>query len=322
MSLDSLLTWPNLSAHFDLLPEIQPLELPVAKKKLVTLDCLRLDKVHPFVSGNKWYKLKHHILEAQAAGKGSLLSFGGAYSNHLHALAYAGKSLNVKTIGVVRGEVSGQLTPTLQDCIDWGMELHWLNRLEYRDIASAESVKAYSSKFPEAWIIPEGGAGEQGILGIKSLFSSLHHAGVINYDVVACAVGSGATFAGIVQANIGAAQCLGFSALKGAHDLEDRVERQIKSSVKVNKWRICHDYHFGGFAKINSRLTNFISDTYEQHGLLLDPVYTGKMLYGLAEYLHQGRIRPGARILIVHTGGLQGWRGFGDQYNKFSSIQL
>jgi len=304
----------SFGSQFDVLPEIQSLEMDVAKKHLVTLDCLRLDQIHPFVSGNKWYKLKHHILEAYAAGKARLLSFGGAHSNHLHALAFAGKHLHLSTIGIVRGEPAKKLTPTLQDCVDCGMELHWLNRQDYRAIASSECVDAYAEKYPDAWVIPEGGAGRQGILGVESLFNSLHHSGLIDYDVVACAVGSGATLAGIIQAKLGRAQCLGFSALKGAHDLEYRVEQQLRSARRINRWEISHDYHFGGFAKINTRLTDFISDVYERYELLLDPVYTGKMLYGLAEYLHQGRIQAGSRVLVVHTGGLQGWRGFGDPY--------
>jgi len=321
MKLGSTISIQSLGSHFDVLPDIEPLKLEVASRKLVTLDCLRLDKIHPFVSGNKWYKLKHHLLAAQSAGSSGLLSFGGAHSNHLHALAFAGHSLGIRTIGVVRGERPSNLTPTLQDCVAWGMELHWLSRQEYRAIASEKAENSFSKKFPGTWLIPEGGAGEQGVLGIESLFNSLSHAGKIDYDVVACAVGSGATFAGIVQAKLGRAQCLGFSALKGANDLEHRVESQLRPSAHVNPWRICHDYHFGGFAKISPRLTDFVSDVFEQQGLLLDPIYTGKMLFGLAEYLHQGRIQPGAKILVVHTGGLQGWRGYGDRYAEFVPSQ-
>jgi len=307
------LSQADLFEYFDLKPDIEPLKLEIAEKCMVTLDCLRLDRVHPFVSGNKWYKLKHHIISAQSAEKSHLLSFGGAYSNHIHAMAYAAKSLGLKSTGVIRGEPGNKLTPTLQDCVDWGMNLQWLNRKDYGDIASSQSIEEYSSRYPDVWVIPEGGAGEQGVSGIQALFSDLYHAGKLNYDLLACAVGSGATLAGIAQSNIGTAECWGFSALKGAFDLERRVEKQLEGSSKVNPWRICHDYHFGGFAKVNNRLTDFISDVYQTHGLLLDPVYTGKLLYGLSELLHQGRIQSGVRILMVHTGGLQGWRGFGDK---------
>ena len=312
-----------LQEFVDFLPNIESCDFAFARDKLVSVDCLRLDKIHPFVSGNKWYKLKYSILHAYQAGKSELLSFGGAYSNHLHALAYVGQHLNFKTIGLVRGERPEKLSPTLQDCESWGMELHWLSRAQYRQFASnsfcsdaiSPSVKTYFNEtFPDAWLIPEGGAGSDGVLGIEALFNALQHAGLLDYDFVATPVGSGTTLAGLVRAKLGKAKCLGFSALKGAFDLEQRVESQLEDAVRVNEWSIAHDYHFGGFAKIHPRLTQFISDIYQQNQFLLDPIYTGKMLYGLAEYIHQGRISSGSKVLILHTGGLQGWRGFGDQH--------
>lgn len=313
----------SIQDFVDYLPEIEPYQFEFAHKKLISIDCLRLDKIHPFVSGNKWYKLKYSILHGYQAGKTTFLSFGGAYSNHLHALAYTGKELNIKTIGVVRGERAEPLNPTLQDCLNWGMELRWLPREQYRQVApyqnggEEQSLSArthFLSEYPDAFVIPEGGAGDDGVLGVESLFNALHHSGSLNYDFIVTPVGSGTTLAGIARANIGRARCIGFSALKGASDLERRVEVQCEDAYKVNPWEISHHYHFGGFAKVNSRLTRFISDIYNQYGLLLDPVYTGKMLYGVAEYIHQGRIPSGSKVLILHTGGLQGWRGFGDHH--------
>jgi 1-aminocyclopropane-1-carboxylate deaminase/D-cysteine desulfhydrase len=310
-----------LQEFVDFLPEIDTYKFEFSQKKLISIDCMRLDKIHPFVSGNKWYKLKYSILHGYQSGKTQFLSFGGAYSNHLHALAYAGKHLNIKTVGVIRGERIEPLNPTLQDCQNWGMELCWLPREQYRQFAStslsSDSVSAaakahFLSIYPDAWIIPEGGAGADGVLGVESLFNALHHQGVLDYDFITMPVGSGTTLAGVARAKIGRAKCLGFSALKGAADLERRVESQLEDAPKVNSWSITHDYHFGGFAKVNSRLTNFISDIYKQYDLLLDPIYTGKMLYGIAEYIHQGRISSGSKVLMLHTGGLQGWRGFGD----------
>lgn len=318
MMPDGLLTHA-LQEFVDFLPEIDSCNFGFAQKKLIAIDCLRLDKIHPFVSGNKWYKLKYSILHGYQAGKTQFLSFGGAYSNHLHALAYAGQHLNIKTVGVVRGERVEPLNSTLQDCQDWGMELRWVSREQYRQLTSnclyGDSVSASASKhflsiYPDACIIPEGGAGSDGVLGVETLFNALHHQGVLDYDFIATPVGSGATLAGLVRAKIGRAKCLGFSALRGASDLERRVEVQLEGACRVNRWSIAHDYHFGGFAKTNARLTNFISDIYKQYNLLLDPIYTGKMLYGLAEYIHQGRIPSGSKVLMLHTGGLQGWRGF------------
>lgn len=303
----------DFDESFDLIPPVQTLNFNLGKGRKLAIDCLRLDQVHPFISGNKWYKLKHHVLAANLAGKSRILSFGGAYSNHLHALAYAGKKLQIKTIGVVRGEKPKVLSPTLQDCVAWGMDLQWLNRRDYRNVAPVAGIKKYSKKYADTWVIPEGGSSEQGVLGVRELFERLWLTDEMNYDVVACPVGSGATLAGIVSANLGVARCIGFSALKGAYDLESRVEAHLGLAQRVNPWEISHDYHFGGFAKINTRLTDFISDIHQRHNVLLDPVYTGKMLYGLLEWVHQGRISPDSRILVVHTGGLQAWRGFGDK---------
>lgn len=312
-----------LQEFVDYLPEIETFNFEFADKKLVAIDCLRLDKIHPFVSGNKWYKLKYPILHGYQSGKKQFLSFGGAYSNHLHALAYAGKHLNLKTIGVIRGEKVEPLNPTLQDCQDWGMELLWISREQYRQFASpsmstglvSSAAQAhFLSLYPDAYIIPEGGACSDGVLGVESLFNALQHKAKLDYDFIATPVGSGTTLAGLVRAKIGRAKCLGFSALRGASDLEQRVEQHLEDAVRINDWSIAHDYHFGGFAKIHPRLTAFISDIYQQYNLLLDPVYTGKMLYGLAEFIHQGRIPSGAKVLMLHTGGLQGWRGFGDEH--------
>ncbi len=317
MSKVDALFQQSLKEFVDFLPEIDTCSFDFSQKKLVKIDCLRLDKIHPFVSGNKWYKLKYSILHGYQAGKNQFLSFGGAHSNHLHALAYAGKHLNISTIGIVRGEPVESLSATLQDCQSWGMTLHWLSREAYRKMTAIGETQqsnyaALMSQYPDAWIIPEGGAGEDGVLGVEMLFNALHHQGLIDYDYIVCPVGSGTTLAGIVRARVGRAQCLGFSALKGAYDLEQRIEKQLKDARHLNEWTLSHDYHFGGFAKMNERLKAFISDIYAQHGLLLDPVYTGKMLYGVAEFIHQGRIPAGSKVLLLHTGGLQGWRGFGE----------
>jgi 1-aminocyclopropane-1-carboxylate deaminase/D-cysteine desulfhydrase len=307
----------DLDASFNVIPSIQALKFDLGEKRELAIDCLRLDQVHPFISGNKWYKLKYHILAAHSAGKSRILSFGGAYSNHLHALAFAGKKLHIKTIGIVRGEEPKVLSSTLQDCVDWGMSLYWLSRQEYRNVAPFDCIADYSKKYTDAWIIPEGGSSEQGVLGVRELFERMWSANNMNYDVIACPVGSGATLAGIVSANLGSVRCVGFSALKGVYDLESRVETHLGLAQNTNPWEISHDYHFGGFAKINKRLTSFVSDFHQNNGVLLDPVYTGKMFYGLLEWVYQGRIKSDARILAIHTGGLQGWRGFGDKVPSF-----
>lgn len=298
-----------LELAFQDLPEIDALSHPVLDAKNISVDCLRLDKAHPFVSGNKWYKLKHHLIAAIQQDKASLLSFGGAFSNHLHALAYAGQSLGLPTLGLVRGEAPRELSPTLQDCDRWGMQLQWLARDQYRDAATLANYDALRSRYPDAFLIPEGGEGELGGHGVQELFAQLYHEGLMSYDLIVCAVGSGTTMAGMILGCAGRAQVLGFSALKGAYDLEQRVEKAFGAQSAQGNWQICHDYHFGGFAKGHPRLFDFISDVHKKSDLLLDPVYTGKALYGLIEWSLQGRIGRNSRVLFIHSGGLQGWRG-------------
>lgn len=301
-----------IESELSVRPDIETLAIPEAMERNVSVDCLRLDKLHPFISGNKWYKLQHHLLAAEAHDKRGLLSFGGAFSNHLHALAYAGQFLQLPTIGVVRGEAPRELSPTLQDCTKWGMKLHWINREQYRKESRAGRAGEWATLYPDAWVIPEGGEGASGLAGIQELFARLYHEHAMPYDLIVCPVGSGTTLAGIALASGGRAQVVGMSALKGAYDLDARVAQMLSCAVKpVSHWQICHGFHFGGFAKTNARLTDFISRIHSEAGLLLDPVYTGKMLYGLCEWLRQGRINAGAKVLVVHTGGLQGWRGMG-----------
>lgn len=304
---------PLIESELRALPEIDPISLQIGStSQSFELDCLRLDRVHPFVSGNKWYKLQHHLHAAERAGKTQLLSFGGAYSNHLHALAYAGYRLQMPCIGLVRGELAEELNPTLHDCSKWGMTLKALRRDHYRHLSRAENRIEVSDEYPDAWIIPEGGEGREGMAGIEDLFGRLFHESGVPYDVIVCPVGSGTTLAGIVSAVAGRARVVGFSALKGAFDLEDRVEKALGGhNCPAGSWEICHDYHFGGFGKQNERLTQFISSVHAATDLLLDPIYTGKMLFGVCEWARQARLSTGSRVLMVHTGGLQGWRGMG-----------
>ena len=300
-----------LENQFNDLPEITPISHDTLREKNIAVDCLRLDRTHPFVSGNKWYKLQHHLIAALQQKRSEILSFGGAYSNHLHALAYAAKALQLRVKGVVRGEKPAELSPTLQDCVSWGMELIWMPREEYRRLSAHQNYLEARQRFPEAFVIPEGGEGELGVHGVQELFARLYHEGAMNYDLIVVSVGSGTTIAGVILGVAGRAQVLGYSALKGAFDLEQRVEHAFGAQSVSGQWQVCHDYHFGGFAKTHPRLLDFISSIHSGSGLLLDPVYTGKSMYGLMEWIKQGRVTPNSRVLFVHTGGLQGWRGMG-----------
>lgn len=301
----------NIEA-FSETPAIDSLSLDLPSGRQAHIDVLRLDRLHPFISGNKWYKLKYHLKAALREGKGELLSFGGAYSNHLHALAYTGHRYGLETRALVRGEATGTLTPTLQDCARWGMHIEWVNRQHYPELAREPAKEELQQQYPGAWIIPEGGGGHEGLQGVCDLFEQLARSSSFDYQYLVCPVGSGTTLAGMAAANIPGVRCLGFSALKGAHDLEQRVAHALSAVSDAGAWQIIHDYHFGGFAKMTARLRDFISLIHSETQIVLDPVYTGKMMFGLMELMHQGRLPEDARILVVHTGGLQGWRGFGE----------
>lgn len=275
------------------------------------LDVLRLDKVHPFISGNKWYKLKHHLLAANASEHNKVLSFGGPYSNHLHALAYAGHYFGFETVGLVRGHAPelAKLSPTLQDCQRWGMKLNWVNRQDYRRYATAEHSAPVQALYPDAYIIPEGGEGALGVQGVRELMERYIDELDEAYDIIIAPVGSATTLAGIIAASPVGQRVVGVSSLKGAKDLEVRAAGCL-SHCNPDQIEIWHDYHQGGFAKMTPLLQNFISVVQQNFELLLDPVYTGKTLYALVHQFAHHKLGDNVRALMLHTGGLQGWRGY------------
>jgi len=309
----------QLCEDFEQRPEVSTYQLhglidtffATSRFRNLQLDVLRLDKVHPFISGNKWYKLKHHLLAANASEYSSVLSFGGPYSNHLHALAYAGHHFGFDTIGLVRGQApdDDKLSPTLQDCQRWGMKLQWVNRQDYRRYATAEHNAPVQALYPEAYIIPEGGEGALGVQGVRELMERYIDELDEAYDIILTPVGSGTTLAGVIAASPVGQRVVGVSALKGAKDLEARTAASL-TSLSADKIEIWHDYHQGGFAKMTPLLQNFISVIQQDYGLLLDPVYTGKALYALAHKFAHHKLGDNVRALMIHTGGLQGWRGY------------
>ena len=284
---------------------------PLLEKKQIELWVKRDDLIHPVISGNKWRKLKYILDHAITINCHTIISMGGAYSNHLHALAFAGKQLGLKTIGYIRGERPENLSPTLQDIQNWGMELRFISRAEYRELRNYKKYNELPAHYlkksqdGQYWL-PEGGATELALFGVGELVSGIDMA----YDVLCVPCGTGTTLAGIVSS--APAHCIvhGFSALKGADFLIKDVEKLIYEFSNNNKinWTIQLEYHFGGFAKRNNELLLFIEDFAEQHGVELEPVYTGKMFYGLFDLIKQDFFKPGQRIIAIHTGGLQGKR--------------
>lgn len=283
------------------------LDDPLFKSHQLEVWIKRDDLLHPVISGNKWRKLKYSLNHALALEKNTLISMGGAYSNHLHALALAGKLLNVKTRAFIRGEQPKQLNPTLQDLIDWDMELKFISRSDYRDLREFKSFDALADLKANEYWIPEGGALTFALQGVGELVSEIDS----TYDFICSPCGTGTTLAGIIKAVPEYVHVLGFSALKGGGFLNDDVRQLLPPSIaKQQNWQINTDYHFGGFAKTNATLFSFIEQFEQRHAIPLEPIYSGKMLFALYDLISQNYFEKGSRIIAVHTGGLQGKRGF------------
>ena len=259
------------------------------------LDILRLDKIHPVVTGNKWYKLKYNIEAAKALGAQSLLSFGGAYSNHLHALAYAGYLLNIKTIAYVRGEET--TNPTLADCKAWGMELFFISREDYRKKTERAFLDTLVKRHPHAFIIPEGGDNDLGQKGCEEIVTKLQ---MEQYATICVSIGTGTTFKGIRKSYTG--NMKGFCALKNGKYLEANL-----LNLNAEQSAIYYDEYFGGFGKINNELIEFVLDFEAKYQITLDLIYNAKLFFSLKELLINAEFAK-EKILIIHTGGAQGNR--------------
>jgi 1-aminocyclopropane-1-carboxylate deaminase len=294
---------------------------PLLAQYEIELWMKRDDLLHPIVSGNKWRKLKYIIDHALSLGMDTLVSMGGAYSNHLHALAYAGKVLGLKTIGLVRGEQPEILTPTLQDMKNWDMELKFVSRSDYRQLRQYKEWQVphqfpadqrhthhpwqyLPGLTPRQYWVPEGGAQTLALKGVAELVDEIE----IPYDTLCTPCGTGTTLAGIIEAAPQQVSVLGVAAFKNAAYLRSEVDAVLSQSR--NGWQLNLDYHFGGFAKTNAKLNAFIEDFELKTTIPLDPVYTGKMMYAIYDLIQRHYFKPGERIIAVHTGGLQGRRGF------------
>ncbi len=269
----------------------------------------RLDLVHPVISGNKWYKLKYNLLAAREQDFGTLLSFGGAYSNHIHALAGAGAEYGFNTIGVIRGEEHSPLNPTLQFAVDHGMQLHYLNRADYRLKNSPEIIARLKAEFGDFYLIPEGGSNGLAVKGCAEIIGDIDQA----FDVIACACGTAGTLSGLIAGLQGERQALGLAVLKGAGFLGGEVRSLLSESgnKQYENWQINLDYHFGGYAKTKPELLEFIHRFEAAHAIPLEPVYTGKLMFALYGLITTGNFQRGQTVLALHSGGLQGRADFG-----------
>jgi len=257
---------------------------------------------HPYISGNKWRKLKYNIEEAKRLEKKRLLTFGGAYSNHIYAVAAAGKKFGFETIGVIRGEEHENLNDTLSFAKSCGMELHYMDRSTYRRKYEENITSELKDKFDDFYLIPEGGTNELALLGCQEMIEEIK----INFDVVCMPCGTSGTLAGSVLALKNKQRAIGFSVLKGKDFLESEVIKLIGD--EFNNWTINWDYHFGGYAKTKADLIKFIEDFKENYAVQLEPIYTGKMFYGLFDLIAKDFFDEGSKIVAIHTGGLQAFQ--------------
>ena len=286
----------------------QPVDIQLSHN--ITLTVKREDLLHPHISGNKFRKLKYNIQQAKHEGRAALLTFGGAYSNHIAATAAAGKEYGFDTIGIIRGEeLVNKIgdNPTLSFAAGCGMKLTFVTREAYRHKAEPDFIKKLKADFGDVYILPEGGTNELAIKGCKEILTPED----APFTHICCAVGTGGTITGIINSGLPHQRVIGFPALKGEGLLND-----ITKFARNGNWQLVSDYHFGGYGKVTPELIAFMNDFFEKTGILLDPVYTAKLFFGVIDLARKGWFPANAKVLLIHTGGLQGIAGMNKELIK------
>lgn len=282
-------------------PAIVPLKSELFTQKNLHLSILRLDQIHENIPGNKLFKLICFLQEAKKFRAKKILTFGGAYSNHLAATAFACSQLNIASIGIVRGEKADSSSQTIQFCEEHGMKLQFISREDFSKIREKSFLEKLENLYGEHILINEGGfsiRGKEGAALIQDFYIDK------GFSHICLAVGTATTFAGLVDANEKGIAILGFGVVKNMHDIPKRFQELKVSSLK--KYTFINDYHFGGYAKRNPHLIAFMNRFYEENKIALDFVYTGKMMYGVYDLIRKNYFAKGSKILCIHTGGLQG----------------
>jgi len=275
-----------------------------------SLHILREDQIHPSVSGNKYRKLLYNLLDAKKKESPTLLTFGGAFSNHIAATAAAGKEANINTIGIIRGEElidKVSENPTLTFAKDCGMKLHFISRKQYSTKDHPLFLSFLKQKFGDFYYLPEGGTNSLAVKGCSEIITKEHE----SFDYICTPVGTGGTIAGIIKASHPKTKVIGFSALKGTFQVNEITKYTSKQNFKL-----LDDYCFGGYAKVTLKLVQFMNIFYKKTGILLDPVYTGKMLFGIFDMIQKEKFKKNTRILAIHTGGQQGIKGMNGKLKK------
>ena len=276
----------------------QKIELPF--KSSVSLYIKREDLIHPIISGNKYRKLKYNIAFAETLNQDTLLTFGGAFSNHIAAVAEAGRVYGLKTIGIIRGEELNDKvldSPTLKFAQSCGMQFKFISREAFRLKGTQSFYEKIKKEFGDFYLIPEGGTNDLAVKGCEEILTETDR----KFNYICASVGTGGTLSGLINNSNTAQKVLGFSALKG-----DFLKEDISKFAKQDNWQLMTAYHFGGYAKINAELVTFINSFKKQNNIALDPVYTGKMMFGIYDLIKRDYFEPNSEILVIHTGGLQG----------------
>ncbi|MBK9731893.1 MAG: 1-aminocyclopropane-1-carboxylate deaminase/D-cysteine desulfhydrase [Chitinophagaceae bacterium] len=287
---------------------LQQLNDTLFEEKQVRVFIKRDDLIHPQISGNKWRKLKYNLKAAKEQGHHKLLTFGGAYSNHIYAVAAAGKASGFETIGIIRGEKVLPLNQTLTFASEQGMQLQFISREEYKQKEKDDFIDALRREFGNFYLLPEGGTNTLAVKGCSEIVDEI----TIDCDYLCCACGTGGTLAGLIAGANGKNKVLGFSALKGMNELDQKITTLVNnlSGKTYSNWLVNHNFHFGGYAKMPEELQLFIQGFHSKHSILLDPVYNSKMMFGIYDLIKNNFFERDTAIVALHTGGLQGWNGF------------
>jgi len=288
--------------NFKLPSKIKELKLNINNSNNIKLFIKREDLIHDIVSGNKWRKLNYNFKYIKEKKIKKILSFGGAYSNHLHALSWLAKKNNIKSFGLVRGCELSIENPTLSFCKKNKMDLFFLDRSTYRDNKYNNPIfKTIIKSEDNIFVIPEGGFNEFGIKGCEEIMNEVNE----HYDIICCSIGSGCTAVGIIKSLKFDQSFLGFSSFKN----NSQIKNIISEKVKTMNWEINSEYNFGGFGQVNNELKKFIKDFKNTYAIMLDPIYTSKLFFGLFDMISKNKLPKDSRILALHTGGLQGLQG-------------
>ncbi len=282
----------------------------------ISLYIKREDLLHPIISGNKFRKLKYNLTQAKNENKEVLLTFGGAFSNHILAVAAAGKEYGFRTIGIIRGEELNDAVsenPTLQKAKDLGMIFEFVVREIYREKNNPKFIRQLADKFGDFYLIPEGGTNDLAVKGCEEILTVNDE----KFDYICCSVGTGGTISGLINCSKNSQQVLGFPALKG-----DFLREDICRFASKSNWDLIAEYHFGGYAKVSEELIQFINEFYQKHKIPLDPIYTGKMMFGVMDLIHKNYFPKNSKILVIHTGGLQGIAGMNKLLKQKKQLQI